>query len=187
MAFDPTVFEFQGIEEGTLGKEENFGLHKVEEGLITTSWHVEKAVELRNGDALFSLVFIAKKKIEDKIPMSISSALTPAAAYNDQFEGIPVTLQTREMPEQSEFALLQNQPNPFTAQTMLHFTVPVSADVTFTFTDVTGKIINEITGYYGKGTHQLEINFADVRASGIVLCTMKSGQFVSSRKMIRIE
>jgi hypothetical protein len=65
--------------------------------------------------------------------------------------------------------------------------VAASADVIFTFTDVTGKIINEIEGHYEKGTHTLELDLSDNKTTGIVLCTMKSGQFVSSRKMIRIE
>jgi subtilisin-like proprotein convertase family protein len=187
MEFDPSLFELKRIEGGKVAGEENFGLHRSAEGLVTTSWNAEKPVELNSGDELFTLVFTLKKQIADVSAITVSSALTSAAAYNSEYEGTPVVLQSRELQGKAEFALLQNQPNPFTDQTLILFTVAASADVIFTFTDVTGKIINEIEGHYEKGTHTLELDLSDNKTTGIVLCTMKSGQFVSSRKMIRIE
>ena len=83
---------------------------------------------------------------------------------------------------------MQNTPNPFTDNTIISFTIPVKEKVTITIFDLFGKIIQEFSGIYQRGTHSINWNGSDMNKNklsvGSYYYRMQSGEFVEVKKMI---
>lgn len=83
-----------------------------------------------------------------------------------------------------EFSLKQNFPNPFNPSTTIQYTIPKESHVKLKVYDVLGKEVAELTSeIQPAGNYQLELNGSALN-SGIYFCTMTSGDFQSSIKMI---
>ena len=87
----------------------------------------------------------------------------------------------------SEFALHQNEPNPFSSTTEIGFVMPQEADATMTVYDVTGKVITVVHGNYPEGYNTIELSKSDLGASGVLYYQLDSGDFTATKKMIIIE
>ena len=78
----------------------------------------------------------------------------------------------------------QNQPNPFNDNTVIPFTLSNAGNVTFTVTDVTGKVIeNRNLGVLGAGSQNIEFNGSNL-ASGIYYYTLTVDAKRSTKKFI---
>lgn len=90
------------------------------------------------------------------------------------------------------FTLSQNYPNPFNPETRIEFTVPNASKVEITIYDELGRTIRKLANQqYGIGTYSITWNgkndAGQLVASGLYLYAIKSGQFVSTRKMILLK
>ena len=84
------------------------------------------------------------------------------------------------------FYLAPNYPNPFNATTTIHFGLPHMAEISLSVWDIKGRKVAElITGNFSAGRHEVTWNAAHVPA-GIYVVEMKSGNFVSHRKVMLI-
>jgi hypothetical protein len=80
--------------------------------------------------------------------------------------------------------LQQNAPNPFNTNTVINYNLAASAPVTFTVTDLSGKVV--VSQNYGKvmnGPHTIELN-ANQFESGVYYYTLTAGGSTSTRKMV---
>ena len=186
MSFDPSMLTFEGVEGGKYVGEQNMGLHLTKQGLITTAWHYQTPVLLEGGEELFTLVFRLNTEMEHSIPVSITSKITPAAAYTSEMEGLPVVLVPRTGTIPSSIAILGSQPNPFTSLSVLTVQVPESSDMEMILTDVTGKVIQKRDFHLDQGVHQLEVDLSGSAYTGMILCTMRSGQWTATQRLVRI-
>lgn len=86
-----------------------------------------------------------------------------------------------------EYALNQNYPNPFNPTTQISFQLPQSGDVNLEVFDVLGrKVATLLNEQLKAGAHT--VNFDASRlASGIYIYRLKSGSFVSTRRMMLIK
>ena len=83
----------------------------------------------------------------------------------------------------SDFALLDNYPNPFNAQTMFQYALPTATHVTIEIYDLLGrKIKTLIDGDQRAGYHQLTWNASD-QASGIYFYQIHACEFTKTKKM----
>ena len=74
--------------------------------------------------------------------------------------------------ETADLALGQNIPNPFNGTTIIPFTLVNAGNVTFTVTDVTGKIIETRNmGVLGSGDQNIEFDGSNL-AGGIYYYTL---------------
>ncbi|HRK82676.1 MAG TPA: GEVED domain-containing protein [Saprospiraceae bacterium] len=183
LGFDRTALSLDNIEYG-VAKEGNFGLRHVNEGEITMSWHEMNADNrVKSDEVLFTLVFraTASGKLSDLL--SVSSRLTRAEAYDRNSRTLDVSLNfgSRELTE--EYALYQNQPNPFAGKTMIGFYLPNAGETTLTITDVRGRVLKVFKGEYGRGMHQIQLDGEDLPA-GVLQYTLISGDFTATRKMV---
>ncbi|HRF38328.1 MAG TPA: T9SS type A sorting domain-containing protein, partial [Saprospiraceae bacterium] len=183
LGFDRTALSLDNIEYG-VAKEGNFGLRYVSEGMITMSWHEMNAGNrIKSDEVLFTLVFraTASGKLSDLL--SVSSRLTRAEAYDRNSRTLDVSLNfgSRELTE--EYALYQNQPNPFAGKTTIGFYLPNAGEATLTITDVRGRVLKVFKGEYGRGMHQIQLDGEDLPA-GVLQYTLISGDFTATRKMV---
>jgi trimeric autotransporter adhesin len=94
------------------------------------------------------------------------------------------SLLSANTPQATGYVLYQNQPNPFSAQTLIRFKLPKEEKVTISIYDYTGKVVQElVNNTLPEGTHQAVFTH-DNLSSGMYFYQMRSGAFVQTRKML---
>ncbi|MBK9149789.1 MAG: T9SS type A sorting domain-containing protein [Saprospiraceae bacterium] len=191
LKFDPALVEFKDLEAGTLNiQTQHYSGHKAQDGLVTLAWHQENPETLTTDEPLFYMVFEAKKSFDQRRILEVTSDITYAAAFEDLISFMPVRMETRTSgtkAESNNFALHQNQPNPFNDLTQIAFTLPESNYTTLRIFDVTGRQIYQMTGHYTKGDHSISIRKSEIGTSGVYYYKLESGKSTATRKMIIIE
>lgn len=94
-------------------------------------------------------------------------------------------LNLRDNGEVASMALYQNLPNPFKANTVIGFTLALPGEATIKITDLAGKTIQEISGQYNSGYH--EINIEKLTTKGVLYYQLISGEEVLTKKMINLD
>ena len=89
----------------------------------------------------------------------------------------------------AEFALGQNQPNPFGDDTVIRFALPVRSQVALEIFDVHGRRVRSLArGAWQAGYHTLSWDGRDGEGqrvgAGIYLYRMTAGSFTKSRKLV---
>ena len=175
--------ELVSVQAGAVNvTEDNFG---VVGNSVTTSWNSNEALNA-TGD-LFTMTFKANTtgKLSDII--NLNSDVTTAEAYVGSNLDIVNIVLNNARDADATFALNQNEPNPFSANTVIGFDMPQSADATLTITDVTGKVVKTITGNYAAGSNRIELSKSDFGVAGVYYYRLDSGDFTATKKMIIIE
>lgn len=92
-----------------------------------------------------------------------------------------------EVLKNDSYALNQNYPNPFNPQTRITFSVPTSTHTTLKVIDILGNevatLLNEIIQ---AGSYDLSFDASNL-ASGIYIYQLKSGDFISTKKMTLVK
>ena len=79
----------------------------------------------------------------------------------------------------------QNQPNPFTGQTVIQFEIPHSGRVQFDFYTVSGRHLLSIDETYGMGNNAISLSHQDLQLySGAIYYQMTFGQEKYTRTMV---
>ena len=183
LEFDQEVIQLVDLVEG-IATEENFGLTKLNEGVITTSWNGHAAQDA----VLFSLEFKAATNAELSELLTISSRYTAAEAYDQNGNLLDVNLQfSNGVVAAAGFDLYQNVPNPFKGETMIGFNLPEAGAATLTVYDLSGKALKVVRGDFAKGYNAISISSADLPASGVVYYTLSTEHETATRKMIIVE
>ncbi|MBI5403217.1 MAG: T9SS type A sorting domain-containing protein [Ignavibacteriae bacterium] len=86
-----------------------------------------------------------------------------------------------------EYRLDQNYPNPFNPSTKINFAITKPGFVSLRVYDITGKeIINLVNEKLQTGTYSYDFNATNL-SSGIYFYTLKSDNFVSTKKMVLVK
>ena len=131
--------------------------------------------------------FIATQEGDPVDMISLSSKVTHAEAYTFENEILDVKLGQRNSEIAKDFALYQNEPNPWNGLTQIRFDLPEAGNVKLTLFDASGKQIRMIEKSYEAGTHSIELNRKDISATGVIYYRLDSGAYSATKKMIRIE
>ena len=87
----------------------------------------------------------------------------------------------------TEYALVQNFPNPFNPSTTIKYQLPQDGLVTLKIYDILGKEVTTLINEE-KPAGKYEVNFnASQLASGVYIYKIQAGSFVSSKKMILLK
>jgi hypothetical protein len=188
--FDASAMTFEGVEAGALKTTEgNFGLSRVSNGIITTSWNSSKGESYSADQVLFTLVFRANKGVQIGQAITINSEVTAAEAYDATLETKAVRLNVRTdrgVVETGVFELNQNEPNPFNKQTTVTFNLPNASPATLTMYDVTGKVLRvyEIEGL--KGLNTKVINKSELNGNGVIYYQLDAANYTATKRMVKI-
>lgn len=159
----------------------NFGVFG---DVITTSWNTTNGIST-NGE-MFTMTF--KSTVSGNVAdmLNVNDNITNAEAYiGSDLEIVDIAIDSREA--SAQFALHQNEPNPFSANTVIGFVMGEAADATFTVYDVTGKVIITKNGNYAKGYNTITLSKSELGATGVLHYQISSGDFTATKKMIVIE
>ncbi len=99
---------------------------------------------------------------------------------------LPTILGVREIsnsvPEQ--YSLAQNYPNPFNPTTTIRFSLKTGSRIELTVTNVLGQPVKTLVNEeLTAGTHEVTFD-ASTMASGIYFYTLRTGNFIETKKMI---
>ena len=173
----------EGLELVTIGdglaKSENFGIL---DGAITSSWN---DMELRNlsGEELFTVSFIANADVQLSEVLSINSRYTSAEAYTA--EGIEAVELSFNGKTANNFALYQNEPNPFNGSTRIGFEMAEAGKAKLSIMSVSGSTVRVIEGNYAQGYNEVLVK--DLGMTGVLYYTLEADGFTATKKMIIIE
>ena len=179
--YSQDALTFEALNTSATLKPENIAM---DNGTIRTSWNTVDAVD---PSALsFAMTFRANKNGRLSELLSIQSNPIVAEAYDANLEVLPVNLAFTQSAV-TDLQLYQNQPNPFNQHTIIGFELPQNSAVQLQVFDVAGKQLQLIEGDYSKGYNTIELNTANLNASGVLYYQLHT-QFGSlTKKMMVVE
>lgn len=185
LRFDQAALELAEIRHGA-AKAENFGDSHLKEGILTTNWFQPLGPETETSDEVFTLVFQAKKTGQLSDYVMINSTYTKAEAYAHDGEVMDLQFQFSDTTEPNDaFQLFANQPNPFKSQTQIRFYLPEAGDLTLSIRDINGSLLQRQQYQFEKGHQQIEVNGADLQASGVLYYTLEvNGEALTGRMVV---
>jgi hypothetical protein len=87
----------------------------------------------------------------------------------------------------SSYSLSQNYPNPFNPTTNIRFSIPKDGNVSLKIYDMTGAVAQTyVDGYLKAGVYNAEVDASNL-SSGVYFYTMKTADFMQTRKMILVK
>ena len=192
MNFDKTAVEFAGVKPGAIQvTERNFGTALLDEGALTTSYNEDAAINIENGEVLFSLTFHAKADATLSDVINISNRYTLAEAYEENGTLKDLALgfnsSTGTTITGGTFELLQNKPNPFNESTLIGFYLPEAAEASLRVFDVTGKTLKVFRGDYARGYNEVTINRNELQSTGVLYYQLDTDNNSATKKMILID
>ncbi len=188
--FDPTQLELIEVHETKITSAKNFGFALLDEGVLTASWYSLEKTELNDGEAVIHLQFRAKANGMLRNLLQITSRYTAAEAYPKLgilgeiwSIGLDFT-ENGHIFATEEMNLYQNQPNPFANSTLIGFDLPQTGRATLTIYDLTGKVLYVVADNFASGYHEIEVQKADLNASGVLIYRVETDTDSAVRKMV---
>merc|ERR1712127_400085 len=174
LEFDNAAVDFVDVRTNLEGLgSENFGLTKIEEGVITTSWNSSKGINVADDKVLFSMTFLANTTANTAEVFTINSRYTESEAYNGT-ELFNVVLEFNGNEVESVFELYQNIPNPFKEETNISFNLPQAGAVTLRIMDVAGRTLKLINMDAAKGMNSVSLTRDEFNATGVLYYQLES-------------
>jgi hypothetical protein len=176
--------EFNGVTGATTNvQSENIG---IVDGKITASWHNIEGVQVNADEALFTFEFVATANGLLSQMLDINSTVTEAEAYNKAEDIMDIALTFRGAGE-ADFALYQNEPNPFNGVTVIGFDLPEAGKATLTVFDVTGKVVKVVQESFAQGFNKVEITSKELSAAGVMYYRLDAGEYTATKKMVIVK
>ena len=87
----------------------------------------------------------------------------------------------------SQWKLYQNEPNPFRFETKIGFEIPSNQKVELVLHDAKGSLIIRKIWEASQGYNEWTLNRNEIPGRGVYIYTLKTDQFVDSRKMVLVD
>ena len=191
LKFDANNLEFLDIVSGESNlTSENLGMNRLQDGYITFSWNTNKAVQLAKDAKLFTLKFKALSTGQLSNALHINSAITIAEAYDANLDEMNIQLAYRTnngVITNDNVVLYQNQPNPFSDQTVIGFEMPKAADATLTIYDLNSKVVFSKTVSATKGYNAVTVNNLQLGVTGVLFYQLDAAGYSATRRMLVIQ
>ena len=157
------------------------------EGLhFTLAWSGIESIFMEEGDVILTLLIEAKEDIQLNEAMNFGSTIADALAFNDFDEEMKVNLEWKKV--LGDLILYQNAPNPFIDHTYINFDMPEEGMVTFFVTDVSGKILHQVSKTYPSGSNRIPISADELDVpAGVLYYSLNYGGNTLTKKMILLK
>ena len=158
--------------------------------MLTTSWNADKGISYGKEEELFVVNFRATRNGKLSSLLTINSNLTSAQAYDEKdnvLEPVMFVRTDKGIVESGVFELYQNEPNPFSKETVVSYRLPESGAVKLTVYDVTGKVLRVYEMKGQKGLNHQQISKGDLNATGVLYYQLDAADHTATRKMISVE
>jgi hypothetical protein len=115
--------------------------------------------------------------------LQVNSAKTRAEAYDQAGNLHDVALRYTSDALEARASLSQNQPNPFSGETLIGFYLPEGGQAMLTLTDLQGRVLQVIRGEYSHGYHEIMVDGKHL-PKGVIQYTLTCGEFTATRRMV---
>ena len=195
--YDAEIFEFveavsaaEDLLKSAGGETPLFRGWSPEAGQVHVMNAVANGSEVSGDGDIVRLVFRVLRDFEDNARFEIAEGLVfdPSQLANPLTGGV-LDIQTTP----TEFALLQNFPNPFNPETTIGYELAESADVTLQIYNVVGQVVRTLMAAESQsvGRYQVRWDGMDDRgmpvSSGIYFYQISAGKFQDVRKLMLLK
>ena len=190
LKFDETTLSYQGFENAAINnlEEANFGINRVAEGFITTSWDRVEGLSIIPAETLFELQFIAKQAGTLSQVIDLDTRMLSAEIYTKEQTVQPLQFDfIKERGKEESLRVFQNKPNPFSTQTTIGFEVSKAESVTISIYDARGRTVQVINDDYTKGYHEITLTKAKLPTSGLLYYIVETAEQRIGKRMLVIE
>src|SRR4030095_2010678 len=98
--------------------------------------------------------------------------------------GTPLGISNNNNEIPHEYILAQNYPNPFNPTTNINFALPKGGAVELKVFDILGSEVSVLANLYMEpGFHSIKFDASDL-SSGLYFYTLKTGEFIQTKKMV---
>lgn len=158
-------------------------------GLTTSGWSWLRltSVFLQQGQHKLTFAYREDGAQLDKLYITDYSAVPAGMGENALNLCTPDSTAVSAIPMKTSggFVLEQNAPNPFNGKTRISFEIPEAASVSLIVYNAVGCEVKRLAqNEFKQGKHTLDFDSENL-PEGIYFCTMKTGKFVSSLKMVK--
>lgn len=140
--------------------------YMIREEYILLSAFNSEGLELNSDETLFYLIVDSKEIGADDI--QISEEWFNSEVYSKEQEISKLRLYTGTDVSDNDFALYQNQPNPWSQSTSIGFKIPKAQIVTLNVYDVTGQLILTRNSEFESGFNAIQVNASEINSHGIL-------------------
>ncbi|MBK8154243.1 MAG: T9SS type A sorting domain-containing protein [Saprospiraceae bacterium] len=169
---------------------DNLGLTQMDNGFITVSWNAFESVQVKSSDKLFTIVLKALSTSTLSQSIHMNSAITTAEAYDQNLIEKDIRLSFRSdngIISDNGIVLYQNNPNPFSDNTVIGFEVPKAAKATLSIYDLTGKVLFVKEVNTVKGYNSVRVNNSQLGVTGILFYQLDAEGYSATRRMLVIQ
>lgn len=174
------------VEAGALAiGEENFNI--TADGRLLMSWNAQSLVSVPADQVLFSVIVMSSTSGSVSEMMQLHNGTLLAEAYaGDALDRLQIELEpTSTLPAAFENTLFVNEPNPFSQNTTIRFSLEKSGDASLRFYDLSGRLLYDVTATYTQGMNTVVISQEKLGISnGIVICQLHAAGFTATQKMV---
>lgn len=196
--YDADKFEFveaaptdQDLLKSTGGETPLFSSIANGSGQVSIANAVVNGSEITGGGDIVRLTFRVLQEFEENARFEIAEGLVfdPQQLSNPAVVAGVLDVQTTP----TEFALLQNFPNPFNPETTIGYELAESADVTLQIYNVVGQVVRTLIAAESQaaGRYQIRWNGMDDRgvpvSSGVYFYQISAGEFQTVRKLMLLK
>ena len=187
--YDNHQLAFNGISSETLNGLEPamYYDHPQKEGSVQLAWYDAYGSSLNIDDEVITLLFTALENSDIRSSLEINPSALSTAVVSEGVELIEKEVTTNIKKLTSEIKLYQNQPNPFSGETMIRFDLVQAENVSLDVIDISGKMIYNLKGDFPRGENQVIIQSSELPDSGIFYYRLRSGDFIETKKLIHIK
>ena len=166
--------------------EENYGKFVNQ---TSFSWSADEALQLSNqsDEVLLILTFLSTADLNLSHALTINSSITQKEAYYKGDVGIADVQLDFNGSEGGLFAIEQNKPNPFNAETVIGITLPSAGSVALKIHDLTGRVIVDQTIEYSKGYHEYQLGADQLNQNGVYYYQVSFNGELITKKMILLK
>jgi len=187
-------WSFMGIEPGALAITADH-IYEPSSGELVTNWYEASGRTLTADDVLFTMTFVghpeagSRTSKADKVNnLAIAREHLTTESYfgEGSVQGLELRVGKRDE-SASIFVLEQNDPNPWTDQTVIRYTLPEDMDVTIQILSGEGVVLFTAEQAGVEGTNTYTLDAEDVSSyEGVMYYRIETADYKGTKKMIRV-
>jgi hypothetical protein len=136
----------------------------------------------------FTMTVLAEEDGNLSEMLILSNSRFKSEAYvSTSMEVVDLNLEWIELEAGIQFAIEQNQPNPWTDYTSIGFYIPKDGEVTVMIRDMAGKLLKRNTAQYKAGENNIQIKNNEVLATGVLLYEVIYDGNKLHKRMIKVK
>ena len=178
---------FKGLGEGSQLRSDQIALQG---NSLLISKDAVSGWNLVEGEEIFTLVFETKGSSSLSDAIQINEDIMDAEIYDEdaQISKLDLIIRASESNNDGGFQLEQNVPNPFNESTTITYTIEEDGNVTISFFDISGRLLNEYKQFQTAGRHQMPVNESDLGDSkGVIYYRLEADGRSITKKMILVD